>query len=87
MHRMAKPAHAQSAGRTEYHTHPTIHGLIADITGDGTGAPGRSQSPWTFVVESDEGGTWHRIGRVEKHHDHRTTYIPDPAPAPAAATA
>lgn len=66
----------------ECHEHGSIPAFIWDL---GTqGAPGRTQSPWEWIVESDETGTWKRIGRVLKHHDHRTEYIADPVPQPAA---
>ena len=74
------PAHNYEA-RVEHETHPSVQSFMAHIQGPGTGGPGKAQT-WTWVVEDNASGTWRRIGRVEKHHDHTTTFIPDPVPAP-----
>lgn len=69
-----------------YHTHPSsVHALIAEISGPGTGGPTKAQGSWDYPVEDDSSGTWTRIGLVRKYPDHRVEYVPDPVPAPSPA--
>lgn len=65
--------------------HPSVASFLSHIQGPGTGAPGRLQSPWIWVVEDNSSGTWRRVGEIRKFHNHHTEYVEDPAPAPAAA--
>lgn len=99
MYRMQKPDQfcarcatvgPRAAGRQlgevipEHYPHrESIHALMAEINGPGTGAPSRHQGSWDLIVEDDSSGTWVRLGIVRKHPDHRVEYIPDPSPAAA----